>query len=147
MEHETGELVFRVVLPEWIDDSSDAVNEFYVDRFKRDLTENMHASTAYFLWVDEPQWYRYDSGREFYYEMPNRCYDDSEVLVEIKALLLLIDWSVCQVGEACIGRPEWNLLVFGISATVEGPDGKNWGFRREHNSTGASYAEIWRRVR
>lgn len=147
MEHETGELVFRVVLPEWIDDSSEAANKFYVDRFKRDMTENMHASTAYFVWVDEPQWYEYDSGREFYYEMPNRFYDDSEVLVEIKALLLLIDWSRCEVGEAAIGRPERNLTMFGISATVQGPDEKNRTFRREYNSTGASYAEIWRRVR
>lgn len=147
MKNETGELVFRVVLPEWIDDDSARINDFYVDRLKHDLTGNMHASTAYFVWVDEPQWYRYDSGREFYCEMPNRFYDDSEVMVEIKALLLLIDWSRCEVGEATIGRPEWNLLMFGISATVQGPDGKNWSFRREHNGTGAHYAEIWRRVK
>jgi hypothetical protein len=147
MEHGTGELVFRVVLPEWIDESSDAVNHYYVERFKRSLMDNMRFGMPYFTWLGEVYWYRQDSGREFYYEMPNRFYDDSEVLVEIKALLLLTDWSVCEVGEACIGRPEWNLLMFGLSANVQGPDEKNWTFQREHNSTGAHYAEIWRRVR
>lgn len=146
MENETGQLTFRVVFPEWIEENSSTMSDYYDKRFRRSLMDNMRAGAAYFVWVGEARWFEHDDGSEFYAEMPYRFYDDSEVLVEIKGLLLLIDWSACEVGEATIGRPEWSLRFPLLSVTVQGPDGKNWTFQREHNSTEASYAEIWRRV-
>ena len=80
-----------------------------------------------------------------YAAIPNAAMRDESISIEARGLLLLVDWSKCEVGDATIGRPEWVDWRLSVVA-VPGPDGGVWRFQAERSIAILPYVNIWRRV-
>jgi hypothetical protein len=148
---ETGVFTNRVAVPKHITEDERYMAHF-AEKLTRGLVANMQPGVSYFTWLDEVRVYDKDhaafyGGGEHSPDCGFRFYDESERVLEARGVLLLVDWSKCEIGDATIGRPEW--VDWRLSTvTVSGPDGglMNWRFRAERGIGILPYVNIWRRV-
>lgn len=146
MENKTGVFTNRVVVPKHITEDERYMAHFS-ETLRRGLVAEMRPGTTYFTWLDEVRVYDKDH-REFYQSAnppTYRFYDENERVLEARGILLLVDWSKCEINDATIGRPEW--VDWRLSTVaVPGPDGGTWRFQAERGIGILPYVNIWRRV-
>jgi len=143
---ETGVFTNRVAVPKHITEDERYMAHF-AETLRRGLVANMRPGVSYFTWLDEVRVYdKHDAAFFQSTEPPTyRFYDEGERVVEARGILILVDWSKCEIGDATIGRPEW--VDWRLSAiAVPGPDGGVWRFQAEVGIGILPYVNIWRRV-
>ena len=144
MDYKTGVLQSQTVIYKryHTDNSLDDTYRDHLKRtFRRALVDSMRYGVDYFLRVDVDEWQCHEGyfGGPLY-EFTTK--DDS--VFHQTGILLLVDWSKCEIGDATIGRPEW--VDWHLSAiAVPGPDGGVWRFQAEKGISILPYVNIWRR--
>lgn len=142
MENKTGVLQSQTIIyKRYHTDNSldDTYRDHLKQTFRRALVDSMRYGVDYFLRVDVDERQCYEG-----YFCGEFTTEDDTVFHQT-GVLLLTDWSKCEINEATIGRPEWNEWSLSV-ISVPGPDGGVWRFQAERGVKGMPYLSIWRRV-
>lgn len=138
----TGVFTKKTIVYNKFRSDSEGYRKHLTRAFRHELVDTMRSGIDYFVRINEVEEPAIDY---FYPDWPLEYVMEGDTIIHQTGALLLIDWSICEVGDATIGRPEWVDWRLSVIA-VPGPDGGTWRFQHEMGIPEVPYVEVWRRV-